>query len=149
MYYERLQRQRTAFVCLLKRCFQTVLVDGFDGRCSHLQRNPFARRFDEEPLFLQVREEFTLGLIVSVGNIITRPRALSCDLTNSGHYRTDFPYEGAKVANPLVLCNSSLNFLESVRAMTAAILTAIAAFSVIDRRKHNIPFWCVIIIFFS
>jgi hypothetical protein len=149
MYYERLQRQRTAFVCLLKRCFQTVLVDGFDGRRSHLQRDPLARRFDEEPLFLQVREEFTLGLIVSVGNIITRPRALSCDLTNSGHYRTGFPYEGAKVANPLVLCNSSLNFLEPVGTMPASILTAITPFCVIGGRKHNVPLRGVVIIFFG
>lgn len=146
MYCERLQRQRTAFVCLLKRCFQTVLVDGFDGRCSHLQRNPLARRFDEEPLFLQVREEFTLGLIVSVGNIITRPRALSCDLTNSGHYRTDFPYEGAKVANPLVLCNYSLNFLESVGTMPTPVSTAVTPFCMVGGCKHNIPFRGVIIV---
>ena len=90
--WTRLQRQRAALVRFLKRCFQTVFVDGFDSRCGYLQRDPFARRFNEEPLFLQVREEFTLRLIVSVRNIISRPRALSCDLTNSGHYRTDFPY---------------------------------------------------------
>ena len=96
MWCKRLQRQRAALVGLAKRGFQTVFVNRFNGRRSHFQRDPFARRFNEEPLLLQVREEFTFRLIVSVGNIITRPRAFSCDLTNSSHYRTIFRMRAQK-----------------------------------------------------
>lgn len=129
-----------------KRCFQTVLVDGFNGRRSHFQPNPLSRRFDEKPLALQVRIEFTLRLIVGVGNIVARPCALSCDLTNSGHYRTIFRIEGAKVANSPVLCNSSVTFLESVGAMATPVFAAISPFGVVGRRKNNVAFRRVVII---
>ena len=96
MWRKWLQRQGTALMGLAKRGFQTVFLNCFNGRRSHFQRDPFARRFNEEPLLLQIGEEFTFRLIISVGNIVTRPRAFSGDLTNSGHYCTVFRMRAQK-----------------------------------------------------
>lgn len=95
---------------------------------------------------MQVREKFTLGFIIGVRYVVTRPRAFSCDLTNSGHYRTRFPYEGAKLANFFVICNSILLSFEAVRAMPTAILAAVATPEVIGSREDNEAFGCVVVI---
>jgi hypothetical protein len=131
---------------LLKRCFQTVFVDGLDGRCSHLQRNPLTRRLNEETLLLEIGEKFTLGFIISVRNVVSRACALSCYLTNSGHYRTDFPYEGAKLAKLSQTCKSIFLFFESVRTMPTTILAAVPPFQVIGSREYHVPFRCEVII---
>lgn len=131
---------------LLKGCFQTVFVDSLDGRCSHLQRNPFARRFNKEPLLLQIGEKFTLGFIIGVRNVISRACALSCYLTNSGHYCTDFPYEGAKLAKLSRICKSIFLFFESVRTMPTAIPATVPPFQMIGSREDHVPFRCQVII---
>lgn len=133
----------------LERSFQTVFVDGLDGRCSHLQRNPLTRRFNEETLLLKIGEKFTLGFIISVRNVVSRACALSCYLTNSGHYRTDFPYEGAKLAKLSQTCKSIFLFFESVRTMPTPVLATVSAFQVVSCRENHIPFRCQVIILSS
>ena len=60
-------------------------VDGLDRLGRKLKRDPLVLFRNEKALFLKVRVEPTLRLIIRVGYIVTRLRSLSGYLTNSRH----------------------------------------------------------------
>lgn len=62
-----------------------MLVNGLNRLGGQLQRNPLVLFGNEKALFLQVRVEPALGLIVRVGDVIPNLRPFSGDLTNSSH----------------------------------------------------------------
>ena len=70
---------------LLQDRHDAVLVDGADSGGSYFQRNPGVLLGDVEALFLQVRIELALGLVVSVRNVVTNAGTLAGQITNSGH----------------------------------------------------------------
>src|SRR5690606_24081353 len=62
-----------------------VLVDGAHGSRGNAQLHPAVLAGDPEPALVQVREETAAGLVVRVGDVVTRLHALAGDLANSGH----------------------------------------------------------------
>src|SRR5690606_1369044 len=64
---------------------QADLVDGAHGSGGNAQLHPAVLAGDPEPALVQVREEAAAGLVVGVGDVVTRLHALAGDLANSGH----------------------------------------------------------------
>src|SRR5690606_7425138 len=62
-----------------------VLVDDADGLGGNTQANPAVFALDPEPARLQVGQEATLGLVVSVRNVVARHRAFASYLAYACH----------------------------------------------------------------
>lgn len=63
---------------LVNHCANAVLVDRFDRRGGHFQRDPTVLLRDEKALGLQIRVKFALGFNVRVGYPITVQSRLAC-----------------------------------------------------------------------
>ena len=67
----------------------TILCYGLDRLRADLQSNPFSFFRNVKTLFLEIGEEPSFGLVVSVRNVVSHLRPLSRNLTNSCHVRFD------------------------------------------------------------
>src|SRR5512135_736840 len=65
-----------------------LLVDRAESRRRHAQAHPPSLALHPEPLRTQVRLEEALRLVVRVRDLVSRPRPLPRDLTDSGHLET-------------------------------------------------------------
>ena len=70
---------------LLQDRHDAVLVDGADGGRSHFQGHPSVLLGDVKTLFLQVRIELALGLVIGVRNVVANAGTLAGQITNTGH----------------------------------------------------------------
>ncbi len=67
----------------------TILCNGLQRFRDDLQSNPFSFFRNEKTLLLEIGEEPSLGLVVSVRNVVSHMRPLSRNLTNSCNVRFD------------------------------------------------------------
>lgn len=75
----------TATAHLGDHCINTFLVDQAHGIGGQTQAHPAILALDPITMVVQVRQESTLGLIVGVGDVATRKRALTGYLADFGH----------------------------------------------------------------
>jgi hypothetical protein len=77
--------QMAFFGSLAEACHKAFFIDVAYGGSRHFQGDEALLLFQPKALNLQIREEFALGFIVRVRNVVSHDGLLSCKLTNPSH----------------------------------------------------------------
>jgi hypothetical protein len=82
-----------------------LLVDGAKSMAGYAQAHPTVFAFYPEPMLMQIRVEDSLGLVVSVRDVMAYNTALARHLAYSGHDEPRFAWLGTE--KPHFICHSS------------------------------------------